>query len=123
MNVDVIFDRRGLCPYTDICESYATIMNSERWMRKALYRLSKEGASSLPRAEGGYTIQTLQDRLEHLRKVKSRCNDYHGRCLRFWQFEKKREDNRSSSLVKRHLERRETPPTTPYQQPIPPSQD
>lgn len=121
MNVDVIFERRGLCPYTDICESYATIMNSERWMRKALYRLRKEGASSLSRAEGGCTIQTLQDRLEHLRKVKRRCNDYHGRCLRFWQFEKKREDNKASSLVKKHLEMRDAPPIIPYQQPTPPS--
>lgn len=106
----VIYERKGLCPYTDVCESFKTIVNSERWMQKALSRLRREGADRLPMAEGGYTVQTLHSRLEHLRKVRTRCYSHHGRCLRFWQFEKKMEDNKPVSQFKKRLEMREEPP-------------
>jgi hypothetical protein len=120
----VIYERKGLCPYTNVCESFKTMLNSERWMQKALIQLRREGADSFSRAEGGYTVHTLQDRLEHLRKVRMRCYNHHGRCLRFWQFEKKNEDAKSISLFKRRLEMKERASTPiPLQQQAPESQE
>jgi len=52
-------------------------------MEEELARMRREKAQGSP---GDYTIQGLQWRLEHLRRVKERCYCFNGRCLRFWQF-------------------------------------
>lgn len=102
-----IYKSTGLCPYTGECESYQTIVNSENWIYKALSRLRREGSDRLPREEGGYSEQMLQNRLENLRAVKRRCYGYNGRCLRFWQFEKKKEEDRALMHLMGHLEAKE----------------
>ena len=98
-----VYDRTGLCPYTGDCESFRSIVNGERWMEKALSTMRREGKDSLPRAEGGYTVNNLQDRLAHLRRVKNRCYSSNGRCLRFWQFERMNENRSSLNRLKRRL--------------------
>jgi len=85
MDFEHIFQATSLCPYTEQCDSYRTMVNSERWMGKALTRLRREGLSALPREEGGYTERGLEERLERLRSVKDRCHRHNGRCLRYWQ--------------------------------------
>jgi hypothetical protein len=91
-----VYERTGLCPYTGDCDSYRSIVNGERWMEKALSTMRREGEARLTPAEGGYTADDLQDRLTHLRRVKDRCYSSNGRCLRFWQFQRKSE--RTTSL-------------------------
>jgi hypothetical protein len=98
-----VYERTGLCPYTGDCESFRSIVNGERWMEKALSTMRRAGADSLPRAEGGYTVDDLQGRLAHLRRVKNRCYSSNGRCLRFWQFERKDKSRSSLNRVKRRL--------------------
>jgi len=96
-----VYERTGLCPYTGDCDSYRSIVNGERWMGRALSEMRREGMDSLPRAEGGYSERDLQGRIAHLRRVKDRCFSSNGRCLRFWQFERKNEHNMSLSRLKR----------------------
>jgi hypothetical protein len=90
-NLDNIYDRRNICPYTEECESFNTIRRAERWMGKAIRDLRRSDAEKTPEAEGGYHINTLQYRLEHVRKIKKRCYNHHGRCLRFWQLKNGKE--------------------------------
>ena len=96
-----VYERTGLCPYTGDCESFRSIVNGERWMEKALSTMRRAGADSLPGAEGGYTVDDLQGRLAHLRRVKNRCYSSNGRCLRFWQFERKDESRSSLNRLRR----------------------
>jgi hypothetical protein len=98
-----VYERTGLCPYTGDCDSYRSIVNGERWMEKALSAMRRGGVDSLPRAEGGYTVDDLQSRLTHLRRVKDRCYSSNGRCLRFWQFERKNERSVSLSRLRGRL--------------------
>ena len=98
-----VYERTGLCPYTGDCESFRSIVNGERWMEKALSTMRRSGADSLPWADGGYTVDDLQDRLAHLRRVKTRCYSGNGRCLRFWQFERKNKSRSSLNRLKRRL--------------------
>jgi hypothetical protein len=100
-----VYDRTGLCPYTGDCDSYRSIVNGERWMERALSEMRREGMDSLSQAEGGYSEHDLQGRIAHLRRVKDRCFSSNGRCLRFWQFERKNKHNMSlSSLKKKFVE-------------------
>ena len=98
-----IFAKTSLCPYTDVCESYKTINRSERWMEQALSQMRRAGQESLPRSEGGYTIYTLEERLSHMKRVKDRCYRYNKRCLKFWQFHRKRESTMSSDRLRNRL--------------------
>jgi hypothetical protein len=98
-----VYERTGLCPYTGDCDSYRSIVNGERWMEKALSAMRRGGVDSLPKAEGGYTVDDLQSRLTHLRRVKDRCYSSNGRCLRFWQFERKNERSVSLSRLRGRL--------------------
>jgi len=59
-------------------------------MERELARLRRENAQDF--RDGGYSIQALQWRLEHMRRVKERCYSYNGRCLRFWQFKAREEE-------------------------------
>ena len=99
-----VYERTGVCPYTDECESYKAIYNSERWMERNLSRLRRAGLESLPEEDGGYSEQTLVDKLAHLRRVKGRCYGRNGRCLRFWQFEKRNEEHRSFDRLRKRME-------------------
>jgi hypothetical protein len=81
-----IFERTDFCPYTDRCESYQTISRAESWIERAMVRLRQEITQGLHPGDGSHSIENLQWRLDHLRKVKERCYGYNGRCLRFWQF-------------------------------------
>jgi hypothetical protein len=83
-----VYEKTGLCPHTDVCDSYSAIVKSESWMERTLRGLRREGQVALPREEGGYTAEELQDRLLHMRRVKERCYSSNRRCLRFWQLEK-----------------------------------
>ncbi|MCW3978282.1 MAG: hypothetical protein NWF12_00915, partial [Candidatus Bathyarchaeota archaeon] len=38
-----------------------------------------------------------------LKRVRERCYGYNGRCLRFWQFERRSEEERSLDLLKKRL--------------------
>ncbi len=96
-----VHERTGLCPYTGDCDSYRSIVNGERWMGMALSEMRREGMDSLSRAEGGYSAHDLQGRIAHLRRVKDRCFSSNGRCLRFWEFERKNEYIMSLSRLKR----------------------
>jgi hypothetical protein len=96
-----IYERTGLCPYTGECNSFQTIVKNERWLGKALSRIRRQGLSYLPEEEGGYSEEALVDKLEQLRRVKERCYSYNGRCLRFWQFEKRKEEFKPFELIKR----------------------
>ena len=103
MGFEQIFQATSLCPYTEQCDSYRAIANSERWMGKALTRLRREGLSALPREEGGYTEGGLEERLVRLRGVKDRCHRHNGRCLRYWQLKKVSEDNESVERLARRI--------------------
>jgi len=80
-----MYERTSLCPYTDRCESYQTILRSERWMEHALSKLRREARQGVS-SYCGYTVEALLWRLEHMNRVKERCYKHNGRCLRFWQF-------------------------------------
>ncbi|RLI10640.1 hypothetical protein DRO42_00600 [Candidatus Bathyarchaeota archaeon] len=84
-----MFERTDLCPYTDRCESFQIICRAESWMERELARLRRENAQDF--GDGGYSVQALQWRLEHMRRVRERCYSYNGRCLRFWQFKAREE--------------------------------
>ena len=99
-----VYKRTGLCPYTGECTSFQTIVNNERWMGKALSRLRREGLSFLPDEDGGYSEESMEDKLGHLRRVKERCYSYNGRCLRFWQYERRKEDKKPFDWLKMRLE-------------------
>ncbi len=99
-----MYGRTGVCPYMKECESFRTIVNSERWMERALSTLRRSGATSLPEDEGGYTEESLIGKLEQMRRVKERCYGHNGRCLKFWQFERRSRDDRSLESFKTRLE-------------------
>jgi len=86
-----MYERTNFCPYTDQCESFQTILRAEGWMEKALTRLRRQNIQGPP-PDGGHSVQALLWRLEHMRRVKERCYSYNGRCLRFWQFKAKDEE-------------------------------
>ena len=92
--LDCVYDRTGLCPHTEACESFRAILNCERWMEQALSGLRREGLVSLPKSEGGYSADSLQSHLGHVRRVKERCYSGNYRCLRFWQLERKKKSIR-----------------------------
>ncbi len=103
-----MFDATSFCPYSERCESYRTIINSEEWISKALSRLRRMGVSALSRDEGGYSELVLEGKLEGLRRVKNRCYRYNGRCLRFWQLKKAEEKNKAINGLRArigHVER------------------
>lgn len=87
--LSTVFERTGLCPHTDVCDSYRAIVKSESWMEKCLSRLRRAGRTAQTREEGGYTADGLQAQLLHMRQVKERCYSGNKRCLRFWQLERK----------------------------------
>lgn len=103
VNMEGIFELTSLCPYTEICESYRTISRSERWMEQALSRMRREGLDKLPKSEGGYTIYLLEERLNHMKRVKDRCYRYNKRCLRFWQLERIHESRAASDRMRNRL--------------------
>jgi hypothetical protein len=90
-----MYERTSLCPYTEKCESYQTILRAERWMEHALSKLRREARQGVS-SYCGYTVEALNWRLEHMNRVKDRCYNRNGCCLRFWQFRAKEE--RESSL-------------------------
>jgi hypothetical protein len=63
---------------------------SEDWMIQWLSKM-RTRSSQAPSGDGAFTVESLQSRLEHLRRVRERCYSYNGRCLRFWQFKAKAE--------------------------------
>jgi len=85
-----MFERTNLCPYTDQCESFQTIIRAQSWMEQALARL-RFNSFREPSSDSVNAIQTLQWKLAHSRVVKERCHSHIGRCLRFWQFKAKEE--------------------------------
>jgi hypothetical protein len=103
MGVEGIYKRTGLCPYTAECDSYRTIAESERWMERALSSLRRADADSHIEADRAYSEESLVDKLEHLRKVRERCYGHNGRCLRFWQFEKRNEETESLDRLQKRL--------------------
>jgi len=98
-----VFETTSLCPYTGNCESYRAIVNGERWMEKALSDLRRSGKDRLPRSEGGYSDHILMNKLSGLRRVKDRCYNHHGRCLRFWQFDKKNKAEQSMRVLRERM--------------------
>ena len=84
-----MFERTERCHYTDICESFQVMKRAERWMERSLSKLRITSGSNQINFEDFKTMESLQGRLAHLRKVKERCYRYNGRCLRFWQFKAK----------------------------------
>ncbi len=98
-----IYKRTGLCPYTGECESFRTISESERWMERALSRLRRGMVDGAVDGEREYSEESLVDKLEHLKRVRERCYGYNGRCLRFWQFRRRSEEERSFDLLKKRL--------------------
>jgi hypothetical protein len=98
-----IYKRTGLCPYTGECESFRTIAESERWMERALSRLRRGETDGTADGEREYSEESLVDKLDHLKRVRERCYGYNGRCLRFWQFERRSREERSFDLLKKRL--------------------
>jgi hypothetical protein len=84
-----VYERTGLCPHTNACDSFSAIVNSESWMEKTLSGLRRSGTDAVSWEEGGYTADGLQERLLHMRRVKERCYSGNRRCLRFWQLERR----------------------------------
>ena len=104
MTIEAIFGRTGLCPYTGDCSSFKTVINGERWIGKALSKVRREGAMGQAEEDGEYTEESLVDKLEQLKRVKDRCYSHNGRCLRFWQFERKNGGKTSSDRMVRPME-------------------
>ena len=98
-----VFEATSLCPYTGSCESYRAIVNGERWMEKALSDLRRSGKEKLPQSEGGYTDHVLMNKLMGLRRVKDRCYNHNGRCLRYWQFRKKDMEEKSMVVLRERM--------------------
>lgn len=98
-----IYKRTGLCPYTGECESFRTIAESERWMERALSRLRRGEVDSTADGEKEYSEESLVDKLDHLKRVRERCYGYNGRCLRFWQFNRRSEEENSFDRLKKRL--------------------
>ena len=115
--VEGIYKRTGLCPYTGECESFRTIAESERWMERALSRLRRGEMDGAVDGEREYSEESLVDKLEHLKRVRERCYGYNGRCLRFWQFERRSEEERSFDLLKKRLSTVEGVIGTPTSEP------
>jgi len=85
-----MFDRTSQCPYESVCESFQAMKRSEDWMIQWLSKMRTRN-SQPPCGDGAFTVEGLQGRIEHLRRVRERCYRYNGRCLRFWQFKGKAE--------------------------------
>ena len=120
MDYEEMFDATSFCPYSEQCESYRTIINSEEWISKALSKLRRMGVSALPRDEGGYSEGALEGKLEGLRRVKNRCYRYNGRCLRFWQLKKAEERNKSISGLRARISHVDRPmELLDVEQPVP----
>ena len=99
MAMEGVYETTSMCPYTGQCESYRVIVNSERWMEKALSQLRRSGQDRLPQSEGGYSDHVLMSKLEQLKRVKDRCYSHNGRCLRFWQFERRSQEEDSVKVM------------------------
>ncbi len=72
-------------------------------MERALSRLRRGEVDGAVDGEREYSEESLVDKLDHLKRVRERCYGYNGRCLRFWQFERRSEEERSFDLLKKRL--------------------
>lgn len=113
----IMYEKTGLCPHTEVCQSYKTIINSQHWMQRSLAKLRGSESKKLLKNEGGYSTETLQSWLEKLKTIKNRCYAHHGRCLRYWQFEKKKEESEALSKIWSQVQvERDYPTITVHQQ-------
>jgi len=115
MTIEAIYGRTGLCPYTGDCPSFKTIVSGERWIGQALSKVRRAGAMGLTEEEDEYSEESLVDKLEQLKRVKDRCYSHNGRCLRFWQFERKNGGKASFNRVARPTDLVDSPEEPPEQ--------
>ena len=82
-----MFNKKGICPFIESCEYYQKILKLERELsfnrRKATLGLKDVNEYD---EEDDIDIQRKYDTFKRLR---SRCFENHGHCLRFWRLSKK----------------------------------
>jgi len=79
----LMYERTNICPYTEVCENFQSIINVERWLYD-FWGKAISGRTS-PMHED-YTIVESERSMRDLVKAKEKCLRYHNRCLKFWQF-------------------------------------
>jgi len=100
-----IFESTGRCRYTNICESFQTMIRSEKWVENEIVKKRTE-LGQLDQ-EGESLSSTLQYRLNEIERIRERCYKYNHRCLRFWQFRRKEENKLLLSYQHLYLPLRE----------------
>lgn len=87
-----IFETTDRCRYIKICESFQTMERAERQLEEEIMKIRTGFNYATHEVE--YLSSILQYKLNDLERVRERCYKYNHRCLRFWQF-KRREENES----------------------------
>lgn len=84
----MMYEPTDICPYTERCGSFQSIIRIERELQNAWWRTAWERPPGAPEGDGedDHGLDILQKRLENLALVRRRCLQFHNRCLKFWQF-------------------------------------
>ena len=84
-------EETGVCPYIDRCRDIQTLKRVEdQIIRERRDYFSRYG--EVDGGEYGETINDYRRRMEGLGKAMERCRGSYRRCLRFWQLQRKDED-------------------------------
>ena len=86
----MMYEHKGICPFIESCDYYKKIIRLERELngdrRKAILRLKDE------RDYEDEVFVDIQKQYESIKRLRERCFEKHGRCLRFWRLRKNRND-------------------------------
>jgi hypothetical protein len=86
-----MYERTDMCPYTERCKSYQSIIRMERELQNTWLKRMWESPPGVSVGDGGrdQASDVLHKRLDNLMNVKTRCLHFHKRCLKFWQLRAK----------------------------------
>lgn len=88
-----MYESTGVCPYTDRCESFQSILRVEGQLLRAR-REAFFGRTEVPPGELYRILDSFHTDMEKINNAKERCIKFHYRCLRFWQLNKKEREEK-----------------------------
>lgn len=85
-----MYEHTGVCPFIDLCEYFMTIQKIERDINHS----RREIASLIQNTENNYDeeFKDIQLKYESINRIRKRCYENHGHCLRYWSLKKKDQD-------------------------------
>ena len=91
-----MYENKGVCPFIESCEYYQKILKLERGLnsnrRKAALGL-KDGNDYIDE-----DFADIEKQYDSFKRLRERCFENHGRCLKFWRLRKRKIEETSIML-------------------------